>query len=237
MKALILGGTAEATALAKELGQSATLSLAGATKKPATTPHRTGGFGGIEGLARYLAAENIDALIDATHPFASQMSRNAAEAAALAGVPLLRFIRPAWAKAPDWEMVDDLSAAALVLPQSARVFLSVGSRSVEPFLGRGDVWFLTRSIEPPPALPAHGELLLQRPPFALADEGALLKAHRITHLVSKNSGGAATHAKLEACQQLGVKVLMVERPQLPAVLEVVSVADALTWVSKIKGKL
>lgn len=235
MKLLVLGGTREASALVEQLGGQAILSLAGTTKRPLVGPHRVGGFGGVDGLANYLKTENITALIDATHPFAAQISANAAQAAALVKVPLLRLNRPAWKDEARWIEAPNLPAAAALLPAKARVFLSVGSRSVEPFLGRDDIWFLTRSIEPAAHLPANGEQILQRPPFTLAAETALLKAHKITHLVSKNAGGSATRAKLDAAHSLHIQVIIVKRPQLPSVLEVETIPDALNWVQQIKG--
>ncbi len=235
MKALILGGTIEARRLAGALGDIAVLSLAGTTEAPTSIPQRRGGFGGAEGLACYLQQENISALIDATHPFAAKISHNAAQAAKQADIPLLRLCRPAWPLDPAWQMVDDLAQAAAALPKGARVLLSVGSRSLQPFLPRPDLWFLSRSIEPAAKYPPHGASLLQRPPFSLAEEISLMKAHRITHLVSKNSGGRATKAKLEAAKALGIHILMVNRPQLPAVLEVATVAQAVNWVENQKG--
>ena len=230
----MLGGTAEATQLAKALGPQAVLSLAGVTKTPLATPHRVGGFGGVEGLLHYLGAKNIHAIIDATHPFAAQMSHNAVAAARQSGLPLLRLERPPWPHSPDWQMVDDLAAAAQALPAGARAFLSVGSRSLTPFLVRTDIWCLTRCIEPPARCPP-GHLLIQRPPFSLEAEKALLKTHNISHLVSKNAGGAATVAKLEAAWLLGVEVIMAQRPPLPTAHTVDTIAGALTWVAQIKG--
>ncbi len=235
MSLLILGGTAEARELAAALGGRAILSLAGVTKRPLATPHRLGGFGGAAGLAAYLSAAKISAVIDATHPFATQMSRHAAQATEQTGLPLLRLQRPEWPISPDWQLAADLPMAAARLPAGARVFLSVGSRSLAPFLHRRDIWFLTRCIEPPGHSP-HGEVLLAHPPFTLAAETALLKAHKITHLVSKNAGGGATRAKLDAAKALGIEVIMVNRPQLPGAFEVASVARALNWVAQQEGK-
>ncbi|MCF6273788.1 MAG: cobalt-precorrin-6A reductase [Rhodobacteraceae bacterium] len=234
MNALILGGTTEARQLAKALGAHGILSLAGTTKNPLGTPARTGGFGGASGLSHYLHAHGISTLIDASHPFAEKISQNAALAAARTGVPFLRLSRPPWPDRNGWQKVSDLPAAAAALPADARVFLSVGSRSLTPFFGRSDIWFLTRSIEAPPRT-LHGKTILQRPPFSLAGERALLEAHHITHLVSKNSGGSATRAKLDAARLLGIPVIMVNRPQLPAVFEVATVAEALNWVENQKG--
>ncbi len=235
MTLLILGGTLEARRLAEALGDRAVLSLAGSTKAPVLTPHRCGGFGGAEGLAQYMQRENITALIDATHPFAAGISHNAVRAAARTGLPLLRLSRPAWPLDPAWQMVDNLVLAAEALPTGARVLLTVGSRSLQPFIPRADVWFLTRSIEPAAQNPPQGLSLLQRPPFSLADEISLMQDHKISHLVSKNSGGRATGAKLEAAKALNIRVIMVNRPQLPAALEVATVAQALNWVESQKG--
>ncbi len=232
MKTLILGGTAEARQLGQALGPSATLSLAGVTRKPVLTPHRVGGFGGVQGLAAYLQAEGFHAVVDATHPFAEQMSQNAFDACMLCGLPLLRLARPPWPEAPKWQVVANLSAAADALPEGARVFLSVGRQSLAPFLGRAGIWCLTRSIEPPLHAP-FGVVILQRPPFSLANELDLMVTHRITHLVSKNAGGTATEAKLAAAKELGVQVIMVKRPRLPAVLTVETVAQAVKWVENL----
>ncbi len=235
MTVLVLGGTAEARDLCASLGARAVLSLAGATKAPLAHPHRVGGFGGSAGLAAYLRGAGIGAVIDATHPFAARMSAHAFAATKALDMPLLRLERPPWPRRPEWQEVADLGAAAMAIPAAARVFLSVGSRSLGPFLGRGDMWCLTRSIEPPANRPPHGEVVLQRPPFALEGELALMRRHKISHLVSKNAGGAATSAKLEAAAALGVQVIMVNRPRLPAVLTVETVAQAVKWVENLRG--
>lgn len=235
MKLLILGGTAEARKLAEKLGPRAVLSLAGATRNPLATPQRSGGFGGVAGLKNYLSQQAISTIIDATHPFAAQMSHNAATAAAGLGLPLLRLERAAWPESPDWINAETLPEAALRLPAAARVFLSVGGQSIAPFLARPDIWTLVRSIEPPAHFPRHGEVLLQRPPFTKAGEIDLMRRHAITHLVSKNAGGQATIAKLAAAAALGLQVIMVKRPLLPPVLTVESVAEAVKWIAQQKG--
>ncbi|HIP22760.1 MAG TPA: cobalt-precorrin-6A reductase [Rhodobacteraceae bacterium] len=236
MKTLVLGGTTEARLLAEALGSEAVLSLAGVTAKPLPVRHRTGGFGGVEGLEAYLRAEKFQNVIDATHPFAAHISHNAFEAAKQIGLPLLRLERPAWPREPEWQVVDNLMEAAKAIPTGTRVFLSVGRQSLGAFLQRDDMWCLTRSIAPPNQAP-FGEVILQRPPFLLQDELGLMVAHNITHLVSKNAGGEATRAKLEAAKQLGVKVIMVKRPRLPAVLTVETVAEAVKWVKKPRGMI
>ena len=233
MKVLLLGGTAEARALADALESNAELSLAGATQKPLAVPHRIGGFGGLNGLTTYLRAKGYQGVIDATHPFATQMSQNASEAAASLGLPLLRLERPPWPSEVSWQNVVDIASAAEAVPAGARVFLSIGSQTLAPFLHRSDIWCLTRSIEPPAQLPLHGKTLLQRPPFTLEQEVALIRHYNISHLVSKNAGGAATFAKVQAAKALGVQMIMVKRPQLPAVLTVETVPEAVKWVKNL----
>lgn len=147
-------------------------------------------------------------------------------------MPLLRLERPAWPYEPEWLEAKSLSGAAKAIPAGARVFLSVGRQSLGAFGGRGDVWSLTRSIEPPLQAP-FGEVISQRPPFSLQNELDLMVTHNITHLVSKNAGGEATRAKLDAANQLGVKVIMVKRPRLPEVLTVETAAEAVKWVKNL----
>jgi len=234
---LILGGTGEAHRLASALERPFTLSLAGATRRPQPRPYplRSGGFGGVEGLAAYLRAKNIAALIDATHPFAARISRNAVAAARATSTPLLRLERPAWEPQPDWHVVPDIAAAASVLPPQARAFLTVGSQHLASFAARKDIWCLTRAIEPP-AQPPRGEVLLQRPPFTPAAETVLMRHHAITHLVSKNAGGAQTRAKLDAAAALALPVIMVARPELPLAETAGTIKDALEWIRHNAGR-
>jgi precorrin-6A/cobalt-precorrin-6A reductase len=237
---LILGGTGEARDLAGRLADQADLdvvsSLAGRVAAPALPVGtvRVGGFGGVYGLAAYLAAEHIDAVIDATHPFAAGMSLNAAEACRRLGLPLLGFVRPAWAPAAGdrWLSVADMNAAAALC--RGRVLLTVGRQELAPFAA-ADAWFLIRSIDPPKEpLPAHHMILLARGPFALADEIDLMRAHAIDLVVSKNSGGAATYAKLEAARMLGLPVVMVERPARPASDVASSLDEAVAWLGRLR---
>jgi precorrin-6A/cobalt-precorrin-6A reductase len=239
VRLLILGGTSEASALARHLagrrGLEIVSSLAGRVAAPVLPPGavRVGGFGGIEGLATYLIDEKIDAVVDATHPFAARMSANAAEACRRAGVPLLAFVRPAWTQQPTdrWHPVADMAAAADLC--RARVFLTVGRQELAPFAGSG-AWFLIRSIDPPDGpLPAHYELLLKRGPFGLDDEIALLRDHRIDLIVSKNSGGPATYAKIEAARMLGLPVVMVERPARPVTDQAHTLAAVDAWLGRL----
>ena len=236
---LILGGTGEASALARHLadrpGFEIVSSLAGRVAAPVLPPGavRIGGFGGVEGLAAYLTQERIDAVVDATHPFAARMSANAAEACRRAGVPLLAFVRPAWAAEPGdrWHPVADMAAAAARC--RGRVFLTVGRQELAPFAG-SDACFLIRSIDAPDGpLPAAHELLLKRGPFSLADEIDLLRDYRIDLIVSKNSGGPATYAKIEAARVLGLPVVLVARPARPITDQVHSLDAAAAWLDRL----
>ncbi len=243
-KVLILGGTAEAAALARALAEeprvAATTSLAGRTRAPAELPGavRRGGFGGAQALADYLKTRAVDIVVDATHPFAARISRNAAQACAAAGVPRLVLTRPAWtARDGDrWTLVPDAQAAATAaLPGlGRRVFLTIGRQELSTFAGLNDIWFLVRLVEPPedPIPLEDFRLVLGRGPFSLARETALLRAHGIEAVVSKNSGGAGTYAKIEAARALDLPVVMVERPALPEGETVETVAAARAWIER-----
>jgi len=219
---LILGGTREAADLAKELVATKPeariiTSLAGRTKEPAPLAGetRTGGFGGIDGLARYLRDNRVTRLIDATHPFARQISANAVEAARIAGVPLDIRTRKPWVKqtGDTWIEVETLEAARNAIPPRARVLLALGSQYIGLFASRDDVHFVVRMIDPPEQpleLPDHA-LVLGRPGDTTAVETMLLIAHSITHIVCRNSGGKAAYAKIEAARQLGLPVIMIGR--------------------------
>lgn len=235
MKILILGGTGEAVELANALrarGHRTISSLAGRTRHPRKPKGklRTGGFGGAEGLADYLVREKIDYLVDATHPFAEDMSAHAVTAGAQTGVPLLRLVRPPFVE-PDlaqWWHVGDVEAATGKLPHGATVLLTIGRQHLEPFLARSDVRFIIRSIEPAEInLPRNFEQITARPPFNRDDELALMKRHGVTHMVVKDAGGEQTGAKLEAAFMLKVQVIMIARPALPEAESVSSVGDAL----------
>ncbi len=223
MRVLILGGTTEASALAKALAGrrdlAPLLSLAGRTSHPAPTPIpvRTGGFGGVDGLARFLAQERIAVVMDATHPFAARMSAHAAAACASAGVPLAVFTRPAWRPdaGDDWRSVGTLEDAAAALgPEPARVFLTTGRLGLAAFRSAPQHRYLVRTIDPPaPAdMPPDCRVILARGPFDAASETALMRAERVDVLVTKNSGGAAGAGKLASARCLGLPVVMVERP-------------------------
>lgn len=239
---LILGGTIEARVLAECVSTLPDLhvitSLAGRTRHPQMPKSklRVGGFGGADGLAAYLEAARIDLVVDATHPFAARISRHGAQACARLGRPLLLLVRPPWQReAGDrWLEVDDIPAAAARLEGLVhRVFLTVGRQELQPFAALRDCWFLIRFVERPEGVLsfAHAEIVIRRGPFTLESERALMTEHRIEALVSKNSGGEATHAKIAAARALGLPVVMVRRPALPAGERVDSVAAALDWVS------
>ncbi|MFG2358915.1 cobalt-precorrin-6A reductase [Streptomyces sp. NPDC048521] len=228
---LILGGTAEARRLAADLaarpGVRVTTSLAGRVARPGAVAGgvRIGGFGGAEGLADWLRRHQVDALVDATHPFAESITAHAARAAAATGVLAVVLRRPGWRAGPDddWHPVPSLAEAAEVLPGlGRRVFLTTGRLGLAAFAHLTDLHFLVRSVDPPePPLPPDTEVVLARGPFALADETELLRAHRIDVLVTKDSGGEATAAKLTAARDLGLPVVVVRRPGLPAGVTVV----------------
>jgi precorrin-6A/cobalt-precorrin-6A reductase len=238
---LILGGTTEARQLAARLAQrrdlAVTLSLAGRTASPAAqpVPVRIGGFGGAEGLARHLAAERIDALIDATHPYAAVMAANAARAAALAGVPLVALRRPPWtAVAGDrWIEVADVQTAVAALGGTPRrVFLALGRKELAPFEAAPQHHYLVRSVDPvdPPLAVANATYVTGRGPFTESSDHALLSAHRIEIVVAKNSGGSATYSKIAAARALGLTVLLLARPPLPAVAAVTTIAEVEAFI-------
>ncbi|MDN3516461.1 cobalt-precorrin-6A reductase [Aquisalimonas lutea] len=243
MNVLILAGTGEASALAHRLADHpiirARMSLAGRTRQPEAQalPSRVGGFGGVQGLVQYLRDQGIDALVDATHPFAAGMTANAAAAARATGVPLALLARPDWTPAPDdrWLRVPDLEGAAEALhPLGRRVLVTTG-RKLAAFERVPDKRYVIRTIDPPeprPALP-DAVYLQSRGPFRLEDELALLREHAIDVLVTKASGGGATRAKLDAARQCGIPVVMVERPPPPeGVVSFTDPADVVTWLEQ-----
>lgn len=226
---LILGGTTEARELAAALtalpGVRVTTSLAGRVTRPGTVTGdvRIGGFGGAEGLADWLRDQRVDALVDATHPFAEAITANAARAAAATGVPSVVLRRPGWRPGPEdrWYPVGSLAEAAGLLPLlGPRVFLTTGRLGLAHFAHLTQLHFVVRSVElPDPPIPPHTEVLLARGPFTADEESALLSHHCIDVLVTKDSGGAATSAKLTAARQLALPVVVVRRPALPPDVE------------------
>lgn len=237
---LILGGTTEArhlaAALADRPGVRVTTSLAGRVTRPGALPGevRSGGFGGAAGLADWLRAHAVDALVDATHPFAERVTAHAAQAAATAGVPAVFLRRPGFTPTtPDahWTPVPSLAAAAQALAGLAprRVLLTTGRLGLAAFAALDHHEFVVRAVEPPdPPLPAHTEVLLARGPFTLEDELTLLRHHAVRLLITKDSGGTATSPKLTAAHRLDVPVMVVQRPPLP---------EGVTAVEDVRGVL
>lgn len=239
-RVLILGGTAEARALAAELagdpGLEVTSSLAGRVAEPRwpAGATRIGGFGGAEGLTAWLRDERVDAVIDATHPFAETITRNAATAAEAVRVPLLMLRRPGWTagRGDRWHWADTLRDAAALLPRlGRRIFLTTGRGDLATFAPL-DLFFLIRSVDPPaPPFPRHCRFIAARGPFDLAGERSLLHDHAIDLLLTKDSGGPATAPKLTAARQAHLPVLIVRRPPPPAGLPVAATpAAAATWL-------
>jgi precorrin-6A/cobalt-precorrin-6A reductase len=237
MRVLLLGGTAEARALAARLHPDVDLisSLAGRVPRPALPvgPVRVGGFGGVDGLRRWLRDEQVDAVIDATHPFAATITAHAAQVCGELELPYLLLARPAWN--PDDAVVvasDAEASESVARKRFSRVFLTTGRSGVAAF-AHSDAWFLIRAVTAPDAgsLPRRYELVLSRGPYHYDAELALMREHRIDALVTKNSGGDMTRAKLDAAAALGIPVVMVDRPPLPPGLRTVgTVEDAVAWV-------
>jgi precorrin-6A/cobalt-precorrin-6A reductase len=237
---LVLGGTAEARELAAELdgaGIPVTTSLAGRVASPRMPPGqvRVGGFGGPTALAGWLREHGVGAVVDATHPFAERISDSAARACPRAGVPVLRLERPGWTERPGdrWHRVPDLAAAAQRIPElGRRAFLTTGRQGLAAFAAT-DAWFLIRCVDPPgPPLPAHHELLLGRGPYTLAGERALIERYEIDLVVTKDSGGRLTEAKLDAAREMDTPVIVVDRPPRPSMHAVATVAEAVSWARR-----
>jgi precorrin-6A/cobalt-precorrin-6A reductase len=237
VRVLLLGGTAEARRLAAELHPEVWVlsSLAGRVPDPALPVGevRIGGFGGADGIRRWLRDGRVDAVVDATHPFAATITANAAEACRELGVPHVVLARPAWPRGDAIVVDSDIAAADVVARKHfSRVFLTTGRSGSAAFAGV-DAWFLIRAVTAPEfdTLPRRHELLLSRGPYRYLDERKLLVDYRIEVLVTKNSGGDMTRSKVDAAGELGIPVVMVDRPKLPAGLRTVStVAAAAAWV-------
>jgi precorrin-6A/cobalt-precorrin-6A reductase len=240
-KLLILGGTTGATALAvaaAEAGIDGAVSLAGRVERPARQPLplRVGGFGGAEGLAAHLRDGGFTHLVDATHPFAAQISANAVAAAAMAGLPMAALTRPPWAPGPQdrWTSVPDIPAAVAALAGPARsVMLAIGRMHLAAFAAQPQHRYLLRLVDPPqtpPPLPRH-HVVVDRGPFTEAADRALMQAQGIALVVSKNAGGPGARAKLDAARALGLPVVMIDRPPAPRRLEFETPAQVLDWVA------
>ncbi|KIC43146.1 cobalt-precorrin-6X reductase [Ruegeria sp. ANG-R] len=237
---LILGGTTEANALVKsvaEQGIPATYSYAGRvdSPRPQPVPTRVGGFGGAEGLARYIREHGISHIVDATHPFAAQMSSNAVEACITTATPLAALTRPAWVaqQGDDWQHVSDIEGAVDALSGPARrVFLAVGRMHLLDFAAQPQHHYLLRLVDEPETVPLpNRDILVSRGPFTVEDDRALMLRHGTQLVVSKNAGGTGARAKLDAARALGLPVLMIDRPVMPQRTELTNVAQVLDWLA------
>lgn len=237
---LILGGTTEATAFANaaaEAGVQGVVSFAGRVARPKRQPlpQRVGGFGGVAGLIDYLRDKKITHVVDATHPFAAQMSSNAVAACAEAAVPLIALVRAPWTAqaGDDWTHVPDIAGAVGALDRPAtRVMLAVGRMHLQEFAPNPQHFYLLRLVDPPetaPPFPDH-HVLVSRGPFTGADDQALMEEHRIDLVVSKNAGGMGAYAKIEAARALSLPVIMIDRPVIPARTEAYSVTEVMDWI-------
>jgi precorrin-6A/cobalt-precorrin-6A reductase len=241
LRILLLGGTSEAAALADCLARNksieATLSLAGRTANPVVSPLpiRIGGFGGIEGLSDYLMREAVDLLVDATHPFAAQISNNAVAASSATGTPLLAIERPAWTPiaGDDWDEHKSIGAAIAALPDTPQdVFSGLGRQSIAALSKAPQHRYVIRvvdAVEPPTDLP-HATIIAARGSFRTDDDIELFSRHCIRHVLAKNAGGSAAYSKIAAARKLGIKVHMVRRPAIASRLTVASVDDAMMWI-------
>ncbi|KQT08187.1 MULTISPECIES: cobalt-precorrin-6A reductase [Bradyrhizobium] len=239
MRALILGGTADASLLAAEIaraGIEAVYSYGGRTRAPAEQPlpTRIGGFGGVSGLADYIRREGITHVIDATHPFAAEMSRHAIEACADADTPLIALERAPWTRVSgdNWIDVEDVGAAAAALPEApANVFLAIGRQHIAPFASKPQHSYTLRFVDPPEVdLPFAADVIVARGPFTLRSELEMMRTRGIGWIVARNSGGGGARAKIDAARSLGLPVIMIARPQLPERPRVESVTDVMQWL-------
>lgn len=238
---LVLGGTTEATALARalaDLGYDGVVSFAGRVARPVRQPmpQRVGGFGGRDGLVTYLRDQKVTHVIDATHPFAAQMSRNAVAACRDTGVPLVALTRPAWTPVAGdrWTCVADVKAAteALNRPRET-VLLAVGRQTLPEFACNTQHRYILRLVDPPcstPPFPDH-HVIVARGPFTADSDAQLMRDHGVTLVVSKNSGGAGAYAKIAAARALNLPVIMIDRPAQPVRHEVSTVDEVLDWIA------
>lgn len=240
MRALILGGTADASLLAAEIARAridAVYSYGGRTRAPADQPlpTRIGGFGGVSGLADYIRRAGITHVIDATHPFAAEMSRNAVAACTETGTPLMALERAPWTKTPGdvWIDVVDVNAAVAALPEApAKIFLAIGRQHIAPFAMKPQHAYTLRFVDPPEApLPFAADVIVSRGPFTFDSELAMMRTRGIGWIVARNSGGDGARAKIDAARTLGLPVVMIARPKLPERQRVESVAEVMQWLA------
>jgi precorrin-6A/cobalt-precorrin-6A reductase len=238
---LILGGTTEARHLGERLATrgdlDVTLSLAGRTASPVphAVPVRIGGFGGVAGLADYLMKQQIAALIDATHPYASIISQNAAAAAGETSVPFMTLRRPPWTAVDGdrWIFVKCTAGAVRALGKtSRRVFVALGRNELAPFIEAPQHSYLVRSVDPvePPLPLPQVSYVTARGPFSEASDRALMVEHKIDIVIAKNSGGAAAYGKIAAARALGIDVVLLRRPDASAAPAVETIDDAIAWL-------
>src|SRR4051812_40948050 len=239
IRALVLGGTADARLLAAEIARGGidhVYSYGGRPRAPADQPlpTRIGGFGGVSGLASYIRREGITHVIDATHPFAAEMSRNAVAACAETGTPVLALERVPWTKAPgdNWIEIPDVDAAVAALPEAPEnVFLAIGRQHIAPFATKPQHAYTLRFVDPPEApLPFAADVIVSRGPFTLEGELEMMRKRSITRIVARNSGGDGARAKIDAARTLGLPVIMIARSQLPERLRIESVAEIMQWL-------
>lgn len=239
MRALILGGIADASQLAAEIARAridAVYSYGGRTRAPADQPlpTRIGGFGGVNGLADYIRREDITHVIDATHPFAAEMSRNAVEACAQTGTPLIALERSPWTRAPgdNWIEIADVDAAVAALPElPTKVFLAIGRQHIAPFATKPQHGYTLRFVDPPEApLPFVADVIVSRGPFTLERELEMMRTRGIAWIVARNSGGDGARAKIDAACMLSLPVIMISRPKLPERPRVENVAEIMQWL-------
>jgi precorrin-6A/cobalt-precorrin-6A reductase len=238
-RALILGGTTDASLLAAAIaraGLDAVYSYGGRTRAPAEQPlpTRIGGFGGASGLADYIRREDITHVVDATHPFAAEMSRNAVAACTTTGTPLIALERAPWTRVPGdtWFEVADIASAVATLPEKAtNVFLAIGRQHIAPFAARPQHAYTLRFVDPPEVpLPFAAHVIVSRGPFTLYGELEMMRARAIAWIVARNSGGEGARAKIDAARELGVPVIMLSRPPLPDRMAVETVAEVMQWL-------
>ena len=242
MTIVILGGTAEARELAAILvahGMDVISSLAGRVNAPSLPPGRVriGGFGGVNGLADYLRREHASAVVDATHPFAATIGHNALQAAHISATPLVRLERPGWGEHPrasSWTWVPDVAAARAEADSARRPFLTTGRQSLPDFLPWADRKVLLRLVDPPAdPLPERWVLIMSRGPYSYATERQIMTDHAVDVLVTKDSGGAHTVAKLDAAADLGVSVVIIARPKPTHVPHLETVSEAVVWCRSV----
>ena len=240
-RVLLLGGTTEASLLARALGDAqidTVYSYAGRTASPVEqpVPVRCGGFGGVAGLAAFLTTEGITHVVDATHPFAAQISRNAIAACEAGAVPLVALERPQWQAetGDDWHAAADIAGAVEALPDApARVFLAIGKQTLAPFAAKPQHHYLLRLVDPPegPLPLPDATVVVARGPFATEGDLELLRAHKISHVVAKNAGGAGAEAKLIAARRLRLPVILINRPARPPRVVLGTVREVMGWLA------